>query len=437
MHVLPLYALLDTRKQKEVFNPPPKGKRLCVVSTNVAETSITIPNIRYVVDCGRVKNKTMDKLTQASCYKIEWTSQASAEQRSGRAGRVGPGHCYRLYSTAVYSNVMSPHSVPEILRTPLESVVLLMKHIGIEQVGGFPFPSPPMEEDIKNALIHLKTIGGLTDGTFSITPLGERMLAYPVLPRFARAIVECQDKKWLHILHMVVAIVAMASTCSTPFTAEGNQVKYSKSSEAEKDPRRGKVRSLLCPGSDLITNFRAFGKYLADQRKSCHEYCLVQKSMKEAKMLFYQLCSLAAQDRSTDDEIPDTVDTTEQSSSAPPADSLSSITQTDELSVRKIFIPGLIDQIARRATPQECIAYKVSYNEKKTSSAPYLILSTRAIAFIHPTSSVSHTLPPPEYVLFSHLQTVSRSESKTAQTHMLGVTIVVKEWLLEAGCEDY
>ncbi|EPY35415.1 ATP-dependent RNA helicase DHX37/DHR1 [Angomonas deanei] len=152
MHVLPLYALLDTRKQKEVFNPPPKGKRLCVVSTNVAETSITIPNIRYVVDCGRVKNKTMDKLTQASCYKIEWTSQASAEQRSGRAGRVGPGHCYRLYSTAVYSNVMSPHSVPEILRTPLESVVLLMKHIGIEQVGGFPFPSPPMEEDIKKCL---------------------------------------------------------------------------------------------------------------------------------------------------------------------------------------------------------------------------------------------------------------------------------------------
>lgn len=92
---LPLYSLLPTYKQQRVFQPPPPGCRLCVVSTNVAETSLTIPNIKYVIDTGKTKVKLYDKVTGVTSYIVHWTSKASANQRAGRAGRLGPGHCYR------------------------------------------------------------------------------------------------------------------------------------------------------------------------------------------------------------------------------------------------------------------------------------------------------------------------------------------------------
>lgn len=104
MFVLPLYSLLSSQQQAKVFQSPPEGTRLCVVATNVAETSLTIPNIKYVVDTGVVKRRHYDKVTGVSSFKITWTSRASANQRAGRAGRVEPRHCYRLYSSAVFSN---------------------------------------------------------------------------------------------------------------------------------------------------------------------------------------------------------------------------------------------------------------------------------------------------------------------------------------------
>lgn len=114
--VLPLYSLLPSHRQQKVFDPPPEGSRLCVVATNVAETSLTIPNIRYVVDTGRVKTKFYDKVTGVSAFHVTWTSQAAANQRAGRAGRTGPGHCYRLYSSAVFNDEFEKFSLPDIAR---------------------------------------------------------------------------------------------------------------------------------------------------------------------------------------------------------------------------------------------------------------------------------------------------------------------------------
>ena len=114
--VLPLYSLLPSHRQQKVFAPPPEGSRLCVVSTNVAETSLTIPNVRYVVDTGRVKTKFFDKVTGVSAFHVTWTSQAAANQRAGRAGRTGPGHCYRLYSSAVFNDEFEKFSLPDIAR---------------------------------------------------------------------------------------------------------------------------------------------------------------------------------------------------------------------------------------------------------------------------------------------------------------------------------
>merc|ERR1719312_893332 len=104
LHVLPLYSLLPQHKQNRIFSPPPPGSRLCVVSTNISETSLTIPGVKYVVDPGKVKTKFYDKVTGVTTFVVTWISQAAANQRAGRAGRQGPGHCYRLYSSAVFND---------------------------------------------------------------------------------------------------------------------------------------------------------------------------------------------------------------------------------------------------------------------------------------------------------------------------------------------
>ena len=144
IHVLPLYSLLPTREQLRVFEPPPEGTRLVVLATNVAETSLTIPGIRYVFDCGRAKERRYDDEAGVQSFEIGWISKASASQRAGRAGRTGPGHCYRLYSSAVYERDFQEYAVPEILRTPIEGVVLQLSALNVPNiVDKFPFPTPP------------------------------------------------------------------------------------------------------------------------------------------------------------------------------------------------------------------------------------------------------------------------------------------------------
>jgi ATP-dependent RNA helicase DHX37/DHR1 len=120
LHILPLFSLLPVTDQLQVFQPPPEGTRLCVVATNIAETSLTIPGIKYVVDCGRVKERVYDKSRGVESFQIGWISKASAAQRTGRAGRTGPGHCYRLYSSAVFERDFAQFSEPEILKYPIE-----------------------------------------------------------------------------------------------------------------------------------------------------------------------------------------------------------------------------------------------------------------------------------------------------------------------------
>ncbi|RWS22482.1 putative ATP-dependent RNA helicase DHX37-like protein, partial [Leptotrombidium deliense] len=123
----PLFAKLDEEKQSEIFTPPPEGSRLCVVATNIAETSLTIPGIKYVVDTGKVKVKVFDKLTGVSTMIVTWTSKASADQRAGRAGRTSNGHCFRLYSSAVFKEHFPQFSTPEIVSKPVDELFLQMK----------------------------------------------------------------------------------------------------------------------------------------------------------------------------------------------------------------------------------------------------------------------------------------------------------------------
>lgn len=132
LRVLPLYAMLPATSQLRVFEEVRDGERLVVVATNVAETSLTIPGIKYVVDTGREKVKNYNSSNGMETFEIQWISKASAAQRAGRAGRTGPGHCYRLYSAAAFNNLFPDFSVAEISKVPVDGVVLLLKsmHIG-------------------------------------------------------------------------------------------------------------------------------------------------------------------------------------------------------------------------------------------------------------------------------------------------------------------
>jgi len=158
--ILPLYATLSGEEQKEVFNPLDESTRLIVISTNIAETSLTIPGIRYVVDTGRRKLKDYDTKLRLSQYKVIFVSKAAADQRSGRAGRTGPGHAYRLYSSAAYG-VFEDFDVAAIERQPLDQTILQLKNLGISDIMKFPYVTRPKDISLINALKGLYILGAI------------------------------------------------------------------------------------------------------------------------------------------------------------------------------------------------------------------------------------------------------------------------------------
>ncbi|CAK5092109.1 unnamed protein product [Meloidogyne enterolobii] len=134
---------------------------MCIISTNVAETSLTIPNIRYVVDSGKEKRRDFDPITGVSRFVVDWCSKASANQRSGRAGRVMSGYAFRLYSSSVFEDMPS-FSTPEILNKPIEQLVLFLKSMGFAKLTNFPFPTPPKPDQISHAENKLMRLGAIT-----------------------------------------------------------------------------------------------------------------------------------------------------------------------------------------------------------------------------------------------------------------------------------
>ena len=157
--VLPLYSSMDPEEQMKIYQEH-KGKRMIVVSTNVAETSLTIPGVRYVVDSGRVKKRIYKSGLSFSTFKIEWISQASSNQRSGRAGRTCEGYCYRLYSNGLYVK-MDKFTEPQISTSPLSQVILTLKYMKVKNIYTFPFITKPKLYFIDKSLEHLVNIGAV------------------------------------------------------------------------------------------------------------------------------------------------------------------------------------------------------------------------------------------------------------------------------------
>ncbi|MDT7572322.1 MAG: ATP-dependent helicase HrpA [Actinomycetota bacterium] len=210
--VLPLYGRLSIAEQHKVFTAH-TGRRV-VLATNVAETSLTVPGIRYVVDPGTARISRYSARTKVQRLPIEPISQASARQRAGRCGRVADGICIRLYDEEEFEQ-RPAYTDPEILRTNLASVILQMTAIGLGDVAAFPFVDPPDRRNIKDGYDLLHELGALDDRR-RLTPIGRQLAALPIDPRLARMVVEADKQGALREVLVIAAAMSIQDPRERP-----------------------------------------------------------------------------------------------------------------------------------------------------------------------------------------------------------------------------
>uniref|UniRef100_A0AAA9S1G7 ATP-dependent DNA/RNA helicase DHX36 n=2 Tax=Bos TaxID=9903 RepID=A0AAA9S1G7_BOVIN len=186
--IIPLHSLMPTVNQTQVFKRTPPGVRKIVIATNIAETSITIDDVVYVIDGGKIKETHFDTQNNISTMSAEWVSKANAKQRKGRAGRVQPGHCYHLYNS-LRASLLDDYQLPEILRTPLEELCLQIKILRLGGIAHFlsRLMDPPSNEAVLLSIKHLMELNAL-DKQEELTPLGVHLARLPVEPHIGKMI---------------------------------------------------------------------------------------------------------------------------------------------------------------------------------------------------------------------------------------------------------
>ncbi|KAL8213278.1 UNVERIFIED_CONTAM: putative pre-mRNA-splicing factor ATP-dependent RNA helicase dhx16 [Gekko kuhli] len=205
--ILPIYANLPSDMQARIFEPTPPGSRKVVVATNIAETSLTIDGIIYVIDPGFCKQKSYNARTGMESLIVIPCSRASANQRAGRAGRVAAGKCFRLYTAWAYKNEMEETTVPEIQRTNLGNVVLLLKSLGINDLIHFDFMDPPPHETLVLALEQLYALGALNH-LGELTKMGRKMAELPVDPLLSKMILASEQYKCSEQILIIAAMLS-------------------------------------------------------------------------------------------------------------------------------------------------------------------------------------------------------------------------------------
>ncbi|KAH9832409.1 putative ATP-dependent RNA helicase prh1 [Teratosphaeria destructans] len=206
--VLPLFAALPQAAQQRIFHPAPPNTRKVILSTNIAETSVTVPGVRFVVDTGKAKVKQFRNRLGLDSLLVKPISRSSADQRKGRAGREAPGQCHRLYTEEAYGS-MEKEAVPEILRCDLSAALLTMKARNVDDVLGFPFLTLPPREAMEKALLQLLQLGAL-DEAGKISKIGREIARLPLTPHLGRVIIEASRPE-MECLVQVIDIVACLS----------------------------------------------------------------------------------------------------------------------------------------------------------------------------------------------------------------------------------
>jgi ATP-dependent RNA helicase DHX8/PRP22 len=263
--VFPLYAALSSDQQRQVFkklSDPGKGKdasRKCIVATNIAETSVTVPGVRFVVDAGFVKQKTFDPVKKLESLVVVPISQVASQQRAGRAGRTAPGQCYRLYSSECFDDMMH-ETVPEILRSNLANTVLYLKVLGIIDVMGFDFIEPPDKYQVAEALTELHLLGAIDDRG-NVTERGRNMSQFPVEPNVARMLVEAgkSEVRCIEEMAIIAAMLSAENVFVQPAKEAAAANEEMRHRNREKNQRAQNAKNLLeHPDGDHFTYLKLF-----------------------------------------------------------------------------------------------------------------------------------------------------------------------------------
>lgn len=422
MHILPLYSLLPTKEQMRVFEPPPEGSRLVILATNVAETSLTIPGIRYVFDCGRSKERRYDRLTGVQSFEVGWISKASASQRSGRAGRTGPGHCYRLYSSAVYERDFQEFSEPELLRMPIEGVVLQLKSMNLQHVVNFPFPTPPDRQSLVKAERLLTYLSAIKEGG-QVTPVGKTMSIFPLAPRFARILLvghlhDCLPYTIAMVSGLSAAEVFLQEAQAIPQLAakedDDGEPAFRTNADVIAENHQANVRRAfnaahkdfcsLDDKSDAMKLLQAVGEFAHEPTEAwCESHFVRYKVLKEIQQLRQQITELLRTN------IPAFASLTFQ-------DKLDRPSNKQVTVLKQMVAAGFIDQVAIRADKAPTPLETGHRKPRRAIDVPYLPLTPldvpadadpleRAV-FIHPASPLAHLSPAecPDYIVYAHLQ---------------------------------
>jgi pre-mRNA-splicing factor ATP-dependent RNA helicase DHX16 len=279
--ICPIYANLPSEQQAKIFEKTPSGARKVVLATNIAETSLTIDGICYVIDTGFNKQKTYNARSGMESLVVTPISQAAANQRAGRAGRTQPGKCFRLFTAWSFQHELEPNTVPEILRTNMGNVVLMLKSLGINDLLNFDFMDRPPADALIRALEQLYALGALNDRG-ELTKLGRRMAEFPLDPMLSKSVIvsekyECTSE--------VLSTVAMLSLGASVFYRPKEKAVHADT--ARLNFARG-------GGGDHIALLRCYSEWAASDFSPswCFENFVQVKNIKKARDIREQLAGL-------------------------------------------------------------------------------------------------------------------------------------------------
>uniref|UniRef100_A0A6B2EC10 RNA helicase n=1 Tax=Phlebotomus kandelakii TaxID=1109342 RepID=A0A6B2EC10_9DIPT len=367
--ILPVYSALPSEMQTRIFEPAPAGSRKVVIATNIAETSLTIDGIYYVVDPGFVKQKVYNSKTGMDSLVVMPISQAAAKQRAGRAGRTGPGKCYRLYTERAYRDEMLPTPVPEIQRTNLATTVLQLKTMGINDLLHFDFMDAPPVESLVMALEQLHSLSALDDEGL-LTRLGRRMAEFPLEPNLSKMLImsvalNCSDE--------VLTIVSMLSVQNVFYRPKDKQ--------SLADQKKAKFNQAE---GDHLTLLAVYNSWKNNKFSNawCYENFVQIRTLKRAQDVRKQL--LGIMDRHKLDVVSAGKNT---------------------VRVQKAICSGFFRNAAKK-DPQE----------------GYRTLVDSQVVYIHPSSALFNRQP--EWVVYHELV-------QTTKEYMREVTTIDPKWLVE------
>lgn len=282
---IPLYAGLPTDAQMAVFDPAPDSTRKVILSTNIAEASLTISGIVYVIDAGHVKQRIYNPSTSISSLLTIPISRASATQRAGRAGRTKPGKCYRLYTQSAFDN-MAQHDIPELQRSDLAPTILQLKALGVDNIARFPFFTAPPSALVTRALDHLYSLGALDIYAKLTKPLGVRMAELAVPPQLAKALLSAPSFGCQSEMLSICAMAQLGGNQNVWFDHGGESRKAMEASRRKFAAEEGDHATLLNVYTAFVSDKRGNGR---KQAGWCRDLHLNFKSLSRAVSIRNQL----------------------------------------------------------------------------------------------------------------------------------------------------